>query len=122
MSSAAIRILAESENYKIVGEYECVSLIFKNSDREVLIGNFYGDPAGAFIDANEKYCVMYGCGVIVYFINKPFEQYRYCSDTKQWIEYGRENKNILWVENARQVDDKSFIIVSENGKSEIIKI
>ena len=116
------RILAESENYKIVSEDECVTLIFKNSDREVKIGDFYGDPDGAFLDVHEKYCVMYGCGVIVYFLHNPFEEYLYDKNTEQWVEYGREPQNILWFENARQIDNNSFEIITENGNTEIIKI
>lgn len=138
------KILAESQNYKIVSEYEYVNLIFKNSDKEVQIGHSYGDPEGAFIDLHEKYCVMYGCGVIVYFLNDPFEKYWYCKSTKQWVEYGREPQNILWVRNcipdliqnypegdydkilwveyAHQIDDNSFEIVTENGNTDIIKL
>ena len=108
------------------------------------IGHFYGDPEGAFIDVHEKYCVMYGCGVIVYFLNDPFEKYWYCKSTKQWVEYGREPQNILWVRNcipdliqnypegdydkilwveyAHQIDDNSFEIVTENGNTDIIKL
>lgn len=40
MSFDPTRILAESENYKIVSEYEYVNLIFKKSGREVRIGHF----------------------------------------------------------------------------------
>lgn len=144
MSYNPKRLLAESENYKIVSEYEYVSLIFKNSDREVLIGHFYGDPEGAFVDMNEKYCVMYGCGVIVYFLDEPFEKYRYCTNTKQWVEYGREPQNILWVRNclpeliqnypegdenkilwvtdAHQIDNESFKATLENGETRFFKV
>ena len=144
MSFDPTRILAESENYKIVSEYEYVNLIFKKSGREVRIGHFYGDPEGAFVDVNEKYCVMYGCGVIVYFLNEPFEEYWYCIDTTQWQEYGREPQNILWVrncipdlirsypecdedkilwvENACQIDNGRFKIILENKETRIIKI
>ena len=45
------RILAESEQYRIEAEYESVLLTVKESGRTVCIGDFYGDPAGALLDA-----------------------------------------------------------------------
>lgn len=121
-SFKAEKFLAESKHYKIVSEYETVELIFKDSDRKIRIGDFYGDPEGAFIDVNEKFCVMYGCGIIIYFIREPFEEYRYCIDTEQWNEYGRDPKNILWVEDAKQIDENNFKAVIEDGKIQNINI
>lgn len=117
----AERILAESEHYKIVSEFECVDLILKSGGR-ICIGDFYGDPEGAFIDKNEKYCVMYGCGVVIYFLNEPFFEYHYNMNTEQWREFGRRSDNIIWVENARQIDEASFEIVIEDGETKKICI
>ncbi len=76
-------ILAESNNYKVVSEYETVTLVNKRTGLSVNIGDFYGDPQGALIDLNERFAVMYGCGLIVYFIREPYECYSYNKETSQ---------------------------------------
>ena len=65
---------------------------------------------------------MYGCGMIVYYLHQPFEEYHYCTNTKQWVEYGREPQNILWVTDAHQIDNESFKATLENGETRIFKI
>lgn len=93
--------LDESEEHKIISEYEAVYLYFKKSDRpRVLIGDFYGDPDGAFISGNEKYIVMFGCGIIIYKIQEPFTDYNYDTPRPQYAEFHRNPGDIWWVESA----------------------
>lgn len=113
--------LAESEHYAIISEFETVSLIDKATNTEIIIGDFYGDPEGAIIDTNERFVAMYGCGLIVYFLCPPFEEYTYDTKTKQWFEIGR-NEPIMWVEKVLQISDNEIKMILGNGKNEIISI
>ena len=113
--------LAECEHYAIMSTYETVSLIDKTSNTEVIIGDFYGDPEGAFIDSNERFAVMYGCGLIVYFLYPPFEEYSYNTQTKQWFEMGR-NEPVMWIDNVMQISDNEIKVIFEDGHAEIISV
>lgn len=45
------------------------------TEKVVIIGDIYGDVDIALISPDEKYCVMAGCGIIVYYLKEPFENY-----------------------------------------------
>ena len=114
-------ILAENKRYTVISEYETVYLTDKTNNKKIIIGDFYGDPAGAFIDANEKFVVMYGCGIIVYFLVPPFNEYTYNTKTPQWFEVGRDG-NTMWVTSVLQIGDNKIRAVLENGQTEIISV
>ena len=61
-------LLAESEHYMVYGEYENVMMIIKASQKKILIGDFYVNPQGAVIAEDETYCIMWGWGVIIYYL------------------------------------------------------
>ena len=109
-------LLAESENYIVSHEYETVTLRNKITHEEVIIGDFYGDPDLAVISKDEKFCVMGGCGIIVYFLQEPFEEYHYNLETPQWKELGRTPSNIIWVKNIKLLDEQYIEIEKENGE------
>ena len=70
--------VAESKHYIICKEYETVFLLRKRSEKVIAkIGDFYGDVKKAIIAPSEKYCVMAGCGMILYYLRPPFASYRY---------------------------------------------
>lgn len=115
------RILAENRRYKIIGNYETVSLIDKTTNAGVIIGDFYGDPQGALIDPDERFAVTYGCGLIVYFLRPPFAEYAYDTQTSQWLELGR-SEPVKWVENVLQKSRDEIEIIFENGQTEIINV
>ena len=99
------KCLAESEHYKVESEHETVRLRFKDHPNlAVTIGDFYGDPTCAMISANEKYVVMGGCGLIVYYLKPPFESYCYGRTNNQYKEFFREANNIWWIEAIYQSD------------------
>lgn len=112
-------MLAESKNYKIISSYESVYLIDKSNDSEIYIGDFYGDPNGAVIDCHERFAAMYGCGLILYFIREPFENYCYGKKSPQWFEFGRDEPT-AWIENVIQTDDDNLELFFENGTSRTI--
>jgi hypothetical protein len=66
-----VRELTRSDNYAVVHDYEDAFLILPNG-RRVPVGSFYGDPACAVIDRRERWCVVAGCGLLVYFLHEPF--------------------------------------------------
>lgn len=108
-------ILAERANYVVSAEFETVYLMHKAdpSWRETVIGDFYGDPTAAAIDEHERLVVMVGCGVIVYYLNEPFEPYRYDTETTQWTDVFREPAKTLWIESVVQRDANTFVVEVE---------
>ena len=58
------RTLASSRHYRVEHEYESASLV-AGDGRKRAIGEFYGDPAVALIDAGEQWCAVAGEGLIV---------------------------------------------------------
>ena len=107
--------LAESDNYIVSHEWESVILKNKITRKEIIIGDFYGEPDLAVISKDEKFCVMGGCGVIVYFLHKPFKEYNYNIKTSQWKEWRRSPPDIVWVENAKILDEQHIEIETEDG-------
>lgn len=116
--------LAESKKYVINYEYEKVFLDVKDDHRRVLIGEFYGDPYIAIIAENEKYCAIGGEGVIVYYLEEPFNEYK--SDdvlSDQYMIWGRGNsENTIWVESIKQVSENQIKIITEDTQSVIINV
>ena len=113
-------ILAESNKYIVYNDYETVFLKKKSDCSEIIIGDFYGDPFGAFIDKEERFVVMYGCGVIIYYL-PAYREYQYNMKISQWDEFGRKNP-VIWVENVIQADKNKIILKLEDGKIQTIKI
>lgn len=116
--------LAESKNYLITNEYEKVFLNFKNTDKSVLIGEFYGDPDIAIISKDETFCVVGGEGVIVYYLNSPFSEYDSdIKSSKQWVEWGRDNgKNVIWVEHIQEIGNRLIEITTEKMEKNLIYV
>lgn len=112
-----MNLLASSDNYELMNEYESVYLFDKNTKKKgLLVADFYGDPTDAIISIDEKYCVVVGCGVVVYFLNKPYEQYEYSVNTEQWKEWGRSNrKKLIWVDSVKQKTERVIEIQTEDG-------
>ncbi len=108
-----MNILAQNEKYIVWNEYETTYLTIKDEDRIVEIGDFYGDPICALIDTNNRYCVVGGCGVIVYYFNEPYLPYIYHCVTDQWKEYYRDGS--FWVETVQQIDCNHVLITFENN-------
>lgn len=113
--------LAECEHYAIISEFETVYLVDKITYTEKLIGDFYGDPEGAIIDSKERFVIMYGCGLIIYFLHPPYEEYTYDTNTSQWFEIGRYEP-VMWIENVLQISDNEIKVIFENGETKIISI
>lgn len=113
------RLLAESPNYYIVGCYEKCSLFRKSDDSFVcVVGDHYGDPAGAVISPSEDFCVTFGCGVIVYFLRVPFADYSYSSSSPSWYEFGRDD---LWIESV-SLSGTSLLLTDSSGQEHILKV
>ncbi len=119
------RVLAESENYIVTSEYEMVSLLFKTKDRApIYIGDFYGDPDSAIISSDEKYVAMAGCGLIIYKLQEPFDDYAVNESTNQYFIFNNSEPNIWWTSSLHQsVDDvnpKFFRFAKEENSKEVI--
>lgn len=115
--------LIESDKYSILHEYEKTFLYIKNTEKTIMIGEFYGDPYAALISKNEDFCVVAGEGLIIYYLNEPFYEYKSNDKTRQqqWKEWGRESgNNTVWIEKIEQIEVKKIRITTEtNEKIEI---
>ena len=115
--------IAESEHYMLRGEYEAAILYSKETGKRITcVGDFYGEPDAGIIDINEKFCITVGCGVIVYRLQPPFEEYKYDTEMKQWYEFGRESENTDWVEDVKQISDADVELLDADGNRRTIKI
>lgn len=116
-----MNLLAESKHYMVYSEYESVTMLIKATKKELLIGDFYGDPQGAIIAEDETYCIMWGCGVIIYYLTEPFKEYEYDIKTKQWNEWGKD-KPIVWIENIESINDETIRLMTDQGENITINI
>lgn len=117
-------LLTESKHYKVYHEYENVILEIKESQKRILIGDFYGNPQMAVISEYEKFCVMCGCGIIVYYLKEPFKEYEYHVQTEQWREWREWGRNgeEMWVEGIESVNGKTVVCLSEAGENIVLDI
>lgn len=115
--------IAESEHYVIHGEYEAADLYSRQDGKRITsVGDFYGEPDAGIIDWNEKFCVTVGCGVIVYYLKPPFQEYMYDTETEQWYEFGRGPEDIDWMDGVRQISDEEVELLDADGNRRVIKI
>lgn len=98
------RVLCRSEHYIIHHEYEEATLTSTINESQLAIGDFYGNPSCAYISPDEKYCIVGGCGFIIYWLEEPFLPYQYDKKTKQWQEYFRHPDDTLWIEAIYEGD------------------
>ncbi len=106
-------ILAESKKILVTNDYEKVFLSFKSSNKKVYIGDFYGDPQAAAISKDESFCVMVGRGLIIYFLQEPFEEFSYNKSTRQWKELFREGGKEWWIEDVEVIDNSTIMFTVE---------
>jgi len=105
------QILAQSGRYRIEHEYESASLVASDG-RKRAIGEFYGDPAVALIDAGEQWCAVAGEGLIV------------CSLAPggACVEYYRKPGETLWITGLRQTGPFALEATGEDGTVRLIDI
>ena len=109
--------IAESEHYAVVRECEDCYLMFKDMSRKsVSVGDFYGDAEFALIDRNERFVVMGGLGIIIYFLRAPWNSYSYDKKTAQWIELGRGEKE-MYYDAVKQKGDTVIEIIDADGNA-----
>lgn len=111
-----MKTMVESNNYSIMHEYEKVFLKKNQGSELVLIGEFYGDSNVAIISEDEKYCAIGGEGLIIYYLNEPFERYITGFNTsKQWKTWGRDSiEETIWITNLTQIDKEHIRIETED--------
>ena len=108
-----MKTLARSENYIVESEFETVFLTDLRNGRKTIIGDFYGDADGAMIDIKERFAIVFGCGVIIYYLREPFEEYRYNTVCEQWKEIFRDGDK--WIISVEQIRDSEILITFEDG-------
>lgn len=111
-----MRPLASSSRYRISHDYETVWLDVEGRDG-VVVGDFYGDPHVAIIDDDEAWCAIGGTGLIIYFLEEPFERYEYDKGSNQFREYGRLASDRWQVEAIQQTGASEIQVVLESGIS-----
>ena len=113
-------IIAESDNYLVVRDYEICFLYFKNEKhRKVFIGDFYDDVDAAVIDRNERFVLMIGYETILYYLKEPFTDYDSNQSCEQWKMLTLSDKGDFCNELI-QISDNQFIARYENEYEETI--
>ncbi len=115
--------LYRSTNFTVFGEFETVVLTGRSLVAAIQIGDFYGDPFAACIDADETWCVVVGLGFIAYRLGAPWTEYRYQApkNDQYWefgrssVEFGEVGDDQLWFDAATSVGPGRFVVVSESG-------
>lgn len=104
-----MRILAETKNIKVTGDFEVVTLDSKD-ESDLVIGDFWGDPEGAIIDWNERWIAMYGCGIIIYKLGGLNTPYSYNTPCDQWIELFRDSdkEKQPWIVLLEQIEENKI--------------
>ena len=115
-------IIAESDNYLVVRDYEICFLYFKNEKRrKVFIGDFYGDVDAAIIDRNERFVLMIGYDTILYYLKEPFTNYDSKQSCEQWKMLTISGEGDFCKELI-QISDNQFSARYENGFEETITV
>jgi hypothetical protein len=117
------KALHRSSSFTVFGVFEMVmltGLVLPTAGVE--IGDFYGDPFAACIDADETWCVTVGLGFIAYRLGPPWTSYRYqAPKNDQYWEFGRSSVELgevgdeqLWFDSVTSVGTGRFVVVSES--------
>ena len=99
------RELARSAGYIVQHEYEQACVIAADG-RQASLGEFYGDPAVALVDVEEKWCAVAGEGLVICWLEQPFGQY---------VEYFRQPGDVRWVTDLRQTGTFALEWQGEDG-------
>ena len=97
--------LARSAQYLVQHEYEHAR-VTRADGRQASLGEFYGDPAVALIDAQEKWCAVAGEGLVLCRLEQPFGQ---C------VEYFRQPGETVWITDLRQTGAFALEWQDEDG-------
>lgn len=113
-------------------EYE-VAELERPGGEPVYLGHFYGDPVGAIIDADERWCAVYGCGLVLYFLEEPFGNHQEGSSANripfvgdalgldataaspgvQSLEVFRDHPSHRWINGAYASDNGNLRFVTD---------
>ena len=113
-------VIAESEHYRVVSVYEECRLEFKTEDRPyVRIGDFYGDAEFALIDRNEKFVVTGGCGVVIYRLQEPFDDFTSKKKPDQAILMGFDEP--IYYDSVEQISDNAVKLIDADGGETVVE-
>ena len=97
--------LARSAQYVVQHEYEHAR-VTRADGRQASLGEFYGDPAVALIDAQEKWCAVAGEGLVLCRLGQLFGQ---CTT------YFRQPGELRWITHLRQTGPFALEWRDEDG-------
>ncbi|KAB8063465.1 hypothetical protein [Janthinobacterium violaceinigrum] len=97
--------LARSAHHVVTHDYEHARVTAADG-RQASVGEFYGDPAVALIDAQEKWCAVAGEGLVLCRLEQPFGQ---CT------AYFREPGATVWITDLRQTGAFALEWQGEDG-------
>ncbi len=113
------RLLTAEASTALVGNAELITVVRPDT----LVGHHLGNPSGGFIDRDQRFCVSFGQGIVIYHLEPPFDSFgtrlhwRHPS-SKQWTEVGRSETDPWKVHWAGEVGIGIVAWVKErNSKS-----
>jgi hypothetical protein len=66
--------------------------------------------------------VIGGCGLVIYFLEEPFENFECGKISDQYQEIGRAAPDPLWVKSIKQVGVSEIQITLESGETRTLEI
>lgn len=99
------REVARSAGYIVQHEYEQATVTAADG-WQASLGEFYGDPAVALIDADEQWCAVAGEGLVLCRLGQPFGQ---CT------AYFRQPGEVRWITALRQTGPFALEWQGEDG-------
>lgn len=88
--------LSETDIYLVGHIYETAYLIDKIKEYSIILGEFYANPSCAFIDKNNKWCLVGGSTLILWTLKKTLEI---------------KDDNLYWAYEIRQTDPNKVQIL-----------
>lgn len=109
-------ILTESLKYCISFEFEKAYLVNKRLNTRIELGELYGDPQAALISQDESFCAVGGCGLLIYYFDKPFDMGE--QGPKPNLRTVSEINGVtIWVATIAQID-RNTICLSLDGEQD----
>lgn len=119
-----MNVLFETDKLRIEHEFENAYLIEKNSGKELMFDDFYGDPKCGLISMNNDWAIIAGEHLTIWRANKRKKQQvvRIENDELKWIHDIREKtENIIEI-LTNPWNEKSAIWELDINSTEFVKI
>ena len=110
-------VLSASDSYKLFFRYEAATLEGSNFEEPLVVAEYRGECG--CIDFHEKWVVTGGEGIIIYYLQEPYEPHSLESESAQWKTLWYPDKSLsMYPEAIVQVDDETVrVLIDVNSEN-----